>query len=56
MGFPAELEPEPELEPAVAVAVPPQVLFKLFGVATIRPAGRASVNVIPVSVIPLFGL
>ena len=35
-------------DPAVAVAVPPQVLFKPFGVATTRPAGRLSVKEIPV--------
>jgi len=35
-------------DPAVAVAVPPQVLFKALGVATTRPAGRLSVKAIPV--------
>ena len=34
-------------DPAVAVAVPPQVLLKPFGVETTRPAGRLSVNVTP---------
>jgi hypothetical protein len=42
-------------EPAVAVAVPPQVLLR-FGVeATTRPAGRLSVNDNPVSDMLLFG-
>ncbi len=36
-------------EPATAVAVPPQVLFRPDGVATTRPAGRLSVKAIPVS-------
>jgi hypothetical protein len=36
-------------EPAAAVAVPPQVLVKALGVATINPAGRLSVKAIPVS-------
>ena len=41
--------------PAVAVAVPPQVLFK-FGVgATTRPAGKLSVNASPVAAVPVFG-
>src|SRR5215510_10888866 len=45
-----------ELAPPVAVAVPPQVLFR-FGVeATTSPAGRLSVNANPVSVTLLFGL
>src|SRR5579864_8143219 len=35
-------------EPAIAVAVPPQVLLRLLGVATTRSAGRLSVNAIPV--------
>lgn len=34
-------------EPAVAVAVPVQVVDKPDGVATTRPAGRLSVNAIP---------
>ena len=34
-------------DPAVAVAVPPQVLLKPFGVETTRPAGRLSVNATP---------
>ena len=43
-------------EPAVAVAVPPQVLLR-FGVeATISPAGRLSVNDNPVSETLLLGL
>jgi len=45
-----------EPEPAVAVAVPPQVLLR-FGVeATISPAGRLSVNDNPVSETLLLGL
>jgi len=39
-----------EDDPATAVAVPPQVLIREFGVATIRPAGKLSVKAIPVSV------
>src|SRR5436305_3807137 len=45
-----------EPEPAVAVAVPPQVLVKPFGVATTKPAGRLSVNDNPVSDTLVFGL
>ena len=45
-----------ELEPAVAVAVPLQVLFR-FGVAAITsPAGRVSVNDSPVRLTFVFGL
>src|SRR5215831_14003911 len=45
-----------ELAPPVAVAVPPQVLFR-FGVdATTSPAGRLSVKANPLSVTLLFGL
>ena len=36
-------------EPAVAVAVPPQLLVRAFGVATIIPAGRLSVKATPLS-------
>lgn len=36
-------------EPATAVGVPPQVLFRLLGVATTIPAGRVSENATPVS-------
>ena len=43
-----------EPAPAAAVAVPPQVLLKLLGVATTRPDGKLSVNVIPVSAVPVF--
>jgi hypothetical protein len=39
---------EIEEEPAVAVTVPPQLLLTPFGVATIRPACRLSVNEMPV--------
>jgi len=35
-------------DPATAVAVPPQVLFKPLGVATTNPAGRLSVKAMPV--------
>jgi len=45
-----------KVEPAVAMAVPPQVLLNAFGVATTRPAGRLSVNAIPVRIKPIFGL
>ena len=38
-----------EPEPLTAVAVPPQVLLRLAGVATIKPAGRLSVNAIPLA-------
>src|SRR6476646_9977546 len=43
-------------DPAPAVAVPPHVLFKALGVATTRPAGRVSVNAMPVSARVVFGL
>ena len=43
-------------DPATAVAVPPQVLFKALGVATTNPAGKLSVNAIPLSATPVFGL
>jgi hypothetical protein len=43
-------------EPATAVAVPPQVLAKPFGVATTSPAGNVSVNANPVSDKLAFGL
>jgi hypothetical protein len=33
--------------PAVAVAVPPQLLTSPFGVATVKPAGNVSVNATP---------
>ena len=42
-------------DPATAVAVPPQVLFKALGVATTRPAGRLSVKAIPVSASVVLG-
>src|SRR5262249_50520517 len=54
----ASVPPDRLTEPAppVAVAVPPQVLFR-FGVdATTSPAGRLSVNANPLSVALLFGL
>src|SRR6476646_5881398 len=43
-------------DPATAVAVPPQVLLKAGVGATTRPAGRLSVNAIPVSEVVVFGL
>src|SRR5712671_6070695 len=42
-----------EPDPATAVDVPPQVLVKPFGVATTKPAGKLSVNAIPVRPIVL---
>ena len=43
-------------EPAVAVAVPPHVLLR-FGVeATTNPAGKLSVNAMPLSATLVFGL
>jgi hypothetical protein len=39
-----------EEEPATAVATPPHVLLRLFGVATTGPAGRLSVKATPLSV------
>lgn len=52
LAFGARLAPERLTveEPAVAVAVPPHVLFRPEGVATTRPAGRLSVNATPFSV------
>src|SRR6185437_15154950 len=41
--------------PAVAVAVPPQVLLRLGVGATTRPAGKLSVNASPVAAAPVFG-
>ena len=43
-------------DPATAVAVPPQVLFNPLGVATTKPAGRLSVNAMPLNATPVFGL
>src|SRR6476661_5726639 len=43
-------------DPATAVAVPPQVLFNPLGVATTKPAGKLSVNAMPLSATPVFGL
>jgi hypothetical protein len=43
-------------DPAVAVAVPPQVLFKALGVATTKPSGKLSVKAIPVRARLVFGL
>jgi len=42
--------------PAVAVAVPPQVLLRLLGVATTKPAGKVSVNAIPLNPRAVLGL
>ena len=44
-----------EEDPATAVAVPPQVLVKLLGVATTNPAGRLSVKATPLSNTFVFG-
>src|SRR4051794_11567345 len=38
-----------EVVPEIAVTVPPQVLVRPLGVATVSPAGRGSLNVAPVS-------
>jgi len=44
-------------EPATAVIVPPpQEPVRPFGVETTRPAGRLSVNAMPVSEVVVFGL
>ena len=43
-------------DPPTAVAVPPQVLVRLAGVATTRPAVRLSVNATPFSVKFVLGL
>jgi hypothetical protein len=45
-----------EADPDVAVTVPPQSLLSSFGVAINRPAGKLSVNAIPVSVTLASGL
>src|SRR5438046_3025590 len=50
---PADRLTEPE--PATAVAVPPQVLLRPFGVATTRPAGKLSVKATPVRATLVFG-
>lgn len=42
--------------PAAPLAVPPHVLFKLFGLATTKPAGRLSVKARPLRVVFLSGL
>ena len=50
--FAARVAPERLMEPEAAIAViapPPQEPLRPFGVATIKPAGRLSVNDIPVS-------
>src|SRR5882757_4292169 len=39
--------------PAAAVNVPPQVLFRFGDGATVKPAGRLSVKVIPVRAVPV---
>jgi len=45
------------LLPAVAVTVPlPQAPVSPFGVATTTPAGRLSVNAMPLSALAVFGL
>jgi hypothetical protein len=45
-----------EEEPTTPEATPPQVLLRLLGVATTRPAGKLSVKAILVRVTPKFGL
>jgi hypothetical protein len=45
-----------EKDPATAVAVPPQVEIRFVGAATRSPAGRKSVNAIPLSVEFTLGL
>jgi hypothetical protein len=45
-----------EEEPSTAVAVPPQLLDKPFGVATTKPLGKESVKFTPVSAVAAFGL
>ncbi len=54
----ARLAPDSVTEdaPAAPVAVPPHVLFKLFGLATTRPAGKLSINARPFSVVFWLGL
>src|SRR5689334_20391007 len=54
----ATVPPERLMEPApaTAVAVPPQVLLRVGGVATTSPAGRLSVKATPVSERLVFGL
>jgi hypothetical protein len=42
-------------EPAVAVAVPPQLLVRPLGVATTRPGGKESVKATPFSVTLVLG-
>lgn len=56
-ALPANVPPErlTEPEPETAVTVPPQLLVRLAGLATTRPAGRVSANAIPVAELP-FGL
>jgi len=49
LGASVAPERESEAAPATAVAVPEQVLARLEGVATTRPAGKLSVNARPVS-------
>src|SRR5580658_9891489 len=42
-------------DPAVAVAVPPQVELNPLGLATVMPEGSESVKPIPLSVVPVLG-
>jgi hypothetical protein len=53
----ASVEPErlTDEAPAVAVAVPPQVLLRPFGVATTKPAGKLSVKATPFNARLAFG-
>ena len=43
-------------EPAAAVVAPSHVVVSPLGVATCRPAGRVSLNAMPLSAWPAFGL
>jgi len=54
----ASAPPDKDTEdaPATAVTVPVHELARLFGVATTRPAGSASVKAMPVSKLAEFGL
>src|SRR5215470_15731142 len=57
-AFAASVPPERLIvpDPAAAVVVPPQELVSPLGVATCRPAGRLSVNAMPVRLSEVFGL
>jgi len=51
----AKLTPDKERTPLLAVAVPPQVLFRLAGVAKDIPAGNVSLTATPVKATPALG-